>query len=215
MDKAMAFSAPTMASIQLTNIGKRFRYEWIFKKIDYQFELGTAYALLGGNGSGKSTLLQILTGSLTPSAGNIQYKLNQQIIEPENLFEHISWTAPAIEIIEEFTLVELIDFQANFKSFLHQLTTQQIIDLLSLPANKEIRYFSSGMKQRVKLALALLADTPFVFLDEPTTNLDEKGIEWYHQLIEEYTKKRLVIVASNQPHEYEFCQKNLNVLEYK
>ncbi len=213
MDKAT--DSPTTTFIQLNNIGKRFRYEWIFKKIDFRFELGIAYALLGGNGSGKSTLLQILAGSLTPSTGQLHYQFNGQTIEQENLFTHISWTAPAIELIEEFTLTELLQFQANFKPFLAILNTTHIIELLKLPTNKEIRYFSSGMKQRVKLALAILADTPFVFLDEPTTNLDTAGIEWYHQLIAQYTSNRLVVVASNQAHEYHFCQQELNVLLYK
>ena len=81
--------------------------------------------------------------------------------------------------------------------------------------NKLIRYFSSGMKQRVKLALAFCADTPLLMLDEPTANLDAQGSNWYLQLIEQFAAGRLTIICSNQPNEYAFCKNRLNLLDFK
>lgn len=94
---------------------------------------------------------------------------------------------------------------------------QKIIDLLQMEDSKHklLRYFSSGMKQRVKLALAFCADTPLLMLDEPTANLDTQGIDWYLQLIEKFAVNRLTLICSNQEHEYSFCQNRLNVLDYK
>lgn len=207
----------TSISIRLQTISKRYGYEWIFREVDYQFELGESYAILGGNGSGKSTLLQIISGYLMPSTGQLHYQINGQAVEVEKIFPYIAWAAPSIELMEEFTLQELLAFQAQFKPFLEGLTTPQIIEQLQLTSarNKEIRYFSSGMKQRVKLALAILADTPIILLDEPTSNLDQQAIAWYHQMIEQFAKKRLLIIASNQKHEYHFCTKQLWVKDFK
>ena len=71
------------------------------------------------------------------------------------------------------------------------------------------------MKQRVKLLLALGADVPLLLLDEPTTNLDEQGVEWYQALINKAATTQSVVVASNQPHEYAFCTQNIQVAAYK
>jgi ABC-type multidrug transport system ATPase subunit len=81
--------------------------------------------------------------------------------------------------------------------------------------NKQIRNYSSGMRQRVKLAQSIFSDVPVVLLDEPCTNLDAAGIQLYHQLINEYCKNRMVIVSSNDEVEYRFCNEKLNINDYK
>ena len=86
---------------------------------------------------------------------------------------------------------------------------------LEAAAKKQIRYYSSGMKQRIKLAQAVFSDTPVVLLDEPCTNLDLEGIELYHQLILNNCKGRLVIVSSNDIQEYSFCEEKISILDYK
>lgn len=203
--------------IELANIGRRFNREWIFKQVDYQFIQGESYAILGPNGSGKSTFLQVLAGNLSPSSGELNYFLNQAALEVGKVFEHLSIAAPYLELIEEFTLRELITYHFRFKKSIEGWDTNRIIKLLDLrqAENKEIRYFSSGMKQRTKLVLACCADTPLLFLDEPTSNLDAQGVEWYQQLINEFSKARLLIVCSNQPHEYNFCTNQLMIQDYK
>jgi ABC-type multidrug transport system ATPase subunit len=204
--------------ISLQNIAKRFRSEWIFRDLSFDFESGTRYAVLGHNGSGKSTLLQIISGHLTPSRGDIRFFLGDKLVDGGNLYRYMAYSAPYSDIIEEFTLREAVEFHQKFKPFINQMTTADFRSVLELPASawdKEIRFFSSGMKQRVRLALAVCADVPVLLLDEPTTNLDTQGVRWYRELIGRYTENRLVIVASNIQHDYDFCEVELDILVYK
>lgn len=203
--------------IILENISRRFNRDWIFRDVNYTFKDQQAYAILGANGSGKSTLLQVISGSLAPSSGDINYTLKGQPLAVENVFEQLSLAAPYLELIEEFSLMEMIDFHFGFKNYRSGMDKHAVIDLLGMKTSRHklIRYFSSGMKQRAKLALAFCADTPLLLLDEPTSNLDAQGITWYKSLINEFTKNRLTIVCSNQPHEYEFCEQQLNIQDYK
>jgi ABC-type multidrug transport system ATPase subunit len=203
--------------INLQNIGRRFNQDWIFRGIDYSFENNGSYAVLGSNGSGKSTLLQVLNGSLVPSSGIIKFFDGKQEIEAENIFNYLSLAAPYLEVIEEFSLNEMIDFHFKFKKYKVGIDKTALTDILNLAGsrNKLIKYFSSGMKQRLKLALAFCADTPMLMLDEPTSNLDTQGIDWYLSLIEKFSRDRLTIVCSNQEHEYSFCNNRLSIADYK
>lgn len=205
-------------SIELRGVGKRFRYEWIFKNIQQTFQQGQSFAILGPNGAGKSTLMKVLSGHLTPSVGQVFFSVDGKKIDTDEIYKHISYAAPYIELIEEFSLREALAFHAQFHPFQQGLTNKQMLDLLhfsTATADKQIKFFSSGMKQRLKLALALCSRTPFVLLDEPTTNLDQQGFEWYRQLIQDFAQHRLVIVASNVAHDYDFCQQKLSILNFK
>ncbi len=203
--------------IWLEDLGRRFNREWIFRKITYHFEQGNSYAVLGPNGSGKSTLLQIIAGNLSSSQGNINYFSATGKIAIEDVFKKLSWAAPYIELIEEFTLIELINFHFRFKPLLPGFDSKSVIGLLGLESskNKAIKFFSSGMKQRTKLALAFCADTPVLLLDEPTSNLDSTGVAWYLELVEQFAQERLLIICSNQESEYSFCRNRLHILDYK
>ncbi len=209
MDKKM--------KISLENIGRRFNRDWIFRGVDYTFVSGEIYAVLGPNGSGKSTLLQVLNGSLSPSAGKINYFIEDEPVEIDAVYKYLSLAAPYLELIEEFTLDEMIDFHFKFKSYTQGIKRNEVIELLAMPGgkNKLIKYFSSGMKQRLKLALAFCADTPMLMLDEPTSNLDTQGVDWYLNLVQKFAKNRLTIICSNQEHEYSFCDQRLNIADYK
>jgi len=203
--------------IILKNIGRRFNRDWIFRGIDYSFKRGNSYAILGPNGSGKSTLLQLILSSLSPSEGNISYLVNAQPVEVDNFFSLVSLAAPYQELVEEFTLRELIDFHFSFKALADDFDSKKLLALLELQTavDKEIRYFSSGMKQRTKLALACCAKTPVLLLDEPTANLDIKGLSWYQQLIKQFGGNKLLIICSNQAHEYDFCNHQLLIEQFK
>jgi ABC-type multidrug transport system ATPase subunit len=228
------------AQITLDDVGKRFRYEWIFRNLSMTFESGKTYALLGSNGSGKSTLMKILSGHLSPSSGKIAFTVEGKKQDEDTIYKHISYAAPYIELIEELTLTEMIGFHIKFKplskyrvsdfgfrnsgttlqNFIDKtLDTNDLIAILGFEKskNKEIRYFSSGMKQRLKLALAICSDSPILLLDEPTTNLDAQGVAWYRDLVKIYTEgaSRLTIVASNIEHDYNFCDKMLNIEDFK
>lgn len=204
-------------TISLQNIGRRFNRDWIFRGIDYTFSGDNSYAILGPNGSGKSTLLQVINGSLAPSTGKLGYNFNGVGIEVSDVFQHLSLAAPYLELIEEFTLSEVIDFHFKFKPYKAGFGRAEIVELLGMQSsrNKMIRYFSSGMKQRLKLALAFCADTPMLMLDEPTSNLDTQGVDWYLSLVEKYAANRLTIICSNQEHEYNFCRERLCIADYK
>jgi len=203
--------------ILLNNIGKRYQYDWIFRAIDCQFKAGQRYAILGPNGSGKSTLMRILSGHLTPSKGEIEFRENNVVVEKDAVYKRISYAAPYIELIEELTLKESIAFHRRFKPFISAVSEKDIMNLLGFEnaEQKQIRNFSSGMKQRFKLVLAICSQSSVILLDEPTTNLDQQGMDWYLELIERYAGDRLVIVASNVELDYRFCELRLNILDFK
>lgn len=203
--------------IILENIGRRFNREWIFRDVNYTFKSGNSYAVLGPNGSGKSTLLQVISGSLTPSVGNLLYQNDGKALDIEGAFNYISIAAPYLELIEEFTLQEQLDFHFKFKSYHDGLDAKQVLNLSGLgkSANKPIKFFSSGMKQRAKLVLAFCSISPILLLDEPASNLDTIGISWYHQLVEQLSGNRIIIICSNQENEYSFCKNFINITDYK
>ncbi len=203
--------------INLQNVGKRFNREWIFRNLSLELSSSSSYAITGPNGSGKSTLLQTIGGILQPSAGKLFYQLNETEISTEMVYRHLSFCAPYLDVIEEMTLVEFLTFHQKFKPFMKGIDSQKIIEHLGLQAaaEKQIRYYSSGMKQRVKLAQAIFSDTLILLLDEPCSNLDEEGISLYHTLIDLYCKERLVMVCSNDAVEYSFCKTELSMTAIK
>lgn len=203
--------------ILLSDAGKRYNREWIFRHLTYEFNTGNAYAITGNNGSGKSTLLQVIAGAVQHNEGKVDFLLDGTFIETEQHHRHLSIAAPYLELPEEMTLTEVLHFHQSFKPFLSSVTIASIIDILGLKqaAHKQIRYYSSGMKQRVKLAQAIFSDVPIILLDEPCSNLDTEGIALYHQLIQNYGGRRLLIISSNDEQEYSFCKEKLSVTNYK
>lgn len=203
-------------TISLANVGRRFNQEWIFRNVSYDFIPGEKYAILGPNGSGKSTLLSVLLGNLSPSEGILRYHSGAEI-QAEEIYKSISFAAPYLDLIEEFTLQETISFHFKFKRFYDGMNAESVLRLLGLEKSqdKALKYFSSGMKQRTKLALACCADTPMLLLDEPTSNLDKQGMAWYLQLIERFSANRMVIIGSNQESEYSFCNHFVHLTDYK
>jgi len=204
-------------SVQLTEAGKRFNRDWIFKKFNYTFNSGNSYVITGPNGSGKSTLLQCIAGSTQLSKGEIGFELHHIKMDPENTYQQIAIVAPYLELIEEMTATEFLQFHFSFKPLQQNITIPEILSRISLEkaAQKQIRYFSSGMKQRIKLAQAVFADTGVILLDEPCTNLDKTGYDLYHRLIEDFCGDKIVIVSSNDINEYDFCREKISIMDYK
>lgn len=201
--------------LELTNTGKRYNREWIFRHVNYEFLAGKRYAITGSNGSGKSTLLQVIAGSLTHNEGTVQLTVAGRLITDERHFQYISVAAPYLELIEEMTANEFLSFHQQFKPLV--VSKEEILSTINLEkaANKQIRYYSSGMKQRLKLAQAFFSQTPILLLDEPTTNLDADGIALYQQLITNHTQNKLVIISSNDFQEYNFCDEVVAIGQYK
>jgi ABC-type multidrug transport system ATPase subunit len=205
-------------TISLSDAGKRFNRDWIFRHFNYNFISGNSYAIVGPNGSGKSTLLQVISGAVGLSEGNIGSRQSSVVIpDAETVYQFISIAAPYLEVIEEMTATEFLAFHQNFKPLLPGLPINEIISAVGLEtaAHKQIRYYSSGMKQRIKLAQAIFSDVPVVLLDEPCTNLDSTGIALYQNLIAQYANNRLVIVSSNDEVEYGFCKERINMMLLK
>ena len=212
-------------TISLSDAGKRFNREWIFRHFTHTFETGQSYAITGPNGSGKSTLLQVISGSMMLNEGKINYSPNPDKnrgnntteLPTEAIYKSVSICAPYLEVVEEMTLKEFLEFHHGFKPFIAGISKETIMSAVGLEkaANKQIRYYSSGMKQRVKLAQCIFSDTAIVLLDEPCTNLDTEGIEMYHRLISNYCSNRLVLVSSNDEVEFKFCKERISILNYK
>lgn len=204
--------------IKFTEAGKRFNRDWIFRGLDFSFKPGKSYVILGGNGSGKSTLLKAALGYAPLSEGTIEFASDGKEIKQENAYKHFSFCSPYMELYEELSLTELADFHKGLKPFRKNLSSKDFISVIDLDraATKPVKYFSSGMKQRVRIGLALLSDSDCILLDEPVSNLDSKGVKWYQDLMEAERTDRTVLVASNHTEsEYFFCEEKLNIEDYK
>jgi ABC-type multidrug transport system ATPase subunit len=197
--------------------GKRFNRDWIFRNADLTFLPGRSYAITGSNGSGKSTLLQTLAGSMEVSEGKIEWRVNNTSIDANNIYSFLTISAPYVEVIEEMSAAEFLQFHQQFKPLIRNISISEILKLVGLEkaAKRQIRYYSSGMKQRVKLAQAIFSDAPLLLLDEPCTNLDVAGYELYHKLIKDYAKNKTIIVSSNDVNEFSFCEDVINIMDYK
>ncbi|WP_303311368.1 ABC transporter ATP-binding protein [Hymenobacter sp. BT730] len=202
--------------IEATGLGKRFHREWIFRGLTHRFAPGSATAILGPNGAGKSTLLNTLSGQLLSSEGTLTYTFQGRVIPVEELPPLLAYCAPYLELIEELTLTELLHFHTRFKPLRPGTTATRLIELMYLEKSRHklVRDFSSGMKQRLKLGLALYSHAPLLLLDEPTTNLDRTGIAWYQEHVQATLDGRLVLVSSNVPEEYAFCTEHLQITDF-
>jgi len=203
--------------IKVQQVGKRYLRSWIFRGIDLEFQGDRIYGLTGYNGSGKSTLLQILAGFLSPSEGEINFEEAGEAIKRDDIHKYLSFSSPYTELIEELTLEEHLKFHQKLRPFIDGLEADALMDLMELSDewDKQVRYFSSGMKQRLKLGLSILSNSSFILLDEPGSNLDSQSIQWYLNLIRTYRRDRLLIIASNTEEDLSLCQERISIESYK
>jgi|694.fasta_scaffold12750_6 ABC-type multidrug transport system ATPase subunit len=207
-----------MIAIQGSGLGKNFGKEWLFRNLSFQIHEGGRVVVLGPNGSGKSTLLQIVSGYMVPSEGSVSWSQNLALFPREKLFSTLSYSSPYLELFEELSPVELIEFQRVNKPFLNNLSATEILRIAELEryANRQVRFFSSGMKQRLKNALAILSDTSLLLLDEPCSNFDKDAVNWYKAVIEKFTAGKTIIVCSNhQSDEHFFCTQSIDVRHFR
>ncbi len=202
--------------IKLNDIGKKFAKRWLFRGVSFQIFSNQMIALTGHNGSGKSTLLQLIFGYQVPSEGSVDLIHQGAVVDVADRFRQMSFVAPYLELPEELSLMELLQYHFSFKNIRPGASFEALIAEAGLEGNEEkhIRYFSSGMKQRLKLLLAFNDTAPVLLLDEPTSNLDEKGILWYRQQLTIQRRLRTILIASNQPYEYEGCDAVLDVTAF-
>jgi len=207
-----------LTGISLNNIGKKFRDHWVFRGLSFQINKGDKVALNGHNGSGKSTLLQIIAGYVSPSEGSVTWNAASDPINTDDIFKHLVIAAPYLDLIDEFTLEENIDFFIRLKPIRKGLSKNDLIALTGIDKNTtgQFRYFSSGMKQKLRLTLAFTADTDLLLMDEPLSNLDQAGYKWYAEMAEKFSNGRTVLVCSNMvKDETYFCNRHLDIEEFK
>lgn len=201
--------------ISLEDLGKKFVNQWIFKGLNRELRQGHPTAVTGPNGSGKSTLLKIISGWMLPTRGKLYYRLEGREIPEEYYYRHIDYVAPYLELIEELSLSEFLDFHFTHKTLQAGMHLHDFLGKVYLAdeKNKFLKYFSSGMKQRLKLGLGFFSTSPILLLDEPTTNLDEKGKKWYSAHIRSLIDKKLIIIASNQEEDYFFTKNVISLAD--
>jgi ABC-type multidrug transport system ATPase subunit len=208
-----------VSKIKITTekLSKRFNREWIFRNLSVEFIAGQTVAITGPNGSGKSTLMHLLAGIIPQTSGAIIYTDASVQVDAEDLYKKISYAAPYMDLIEEFTLGEHLDFHFKNRRCRFNKSSRELAEMMYLEKafDKRVCDFSSGMKQRLKVALALYTDADIVFLDEPGSNLDEYAFKWYYESMRQLPVDALIFIASNNPHEYPSGSQILDIAAYK
>jgi ABC-type multidrug transport system ATPase subunit len=204
--------------ITLRAVTKAFGREVVLQDLDRTLPTGSRTVLLGPNGSGKSTLLQLIAGAVLPTRGEVIHRLGTGTIADGEVYRHVSIAAPYLNLYEELSLRRAIELHHRLKPLQPGLDAPAVARAAYLEhaLDKPIAQFSSGMKQRARLALAILSDTPLLLLDEPTGNLDAEGIAWFTRLVADHVRNRTLVVASNaQPQEHALCDQRIEVLNFK
>ncbi|MEX2597540.1 MAG: ATP-binding cassette domain-containing protein [Salibacteraceae bacterium] len=183
--------------IKASNIGKKYGRHWIFRNVSAVFEQGNVYPVIGNNGSGKSTFLQVISGFVTANEGKLSHVVNGGSIAVEQWYKHMTMATPYLDLFEELNVDETIYIHEKLKPLL--ISSEAIIAEIDLEnhRSKPLSTLSSGMRQRLKLALALYSDVSMILLDEPLTNLDKRWSEWYNEKIDVFKKERITIICSN------------------
>jgi ABC-type multidrug transport system ATPase subunit len=205
-----------MLEVRLQDVSRHFYYRWVFKNLSYVFQSPNWYSITGSNGSGKSTLPKVISGFLSPSKGSLAYAYNGAPIPVDGLYPYLSLAAPYMDLISEFSPEEQLSFHNTFKPLKNGYTINSILKATALSPHrkKAIRFFSSGMVQRLRLAQALYFDTSLLLLDEPTSHLDAQGVAWYQSVLKANCQDQCVVIASNNPDDYQECHYQLAMEDY-
>ncbi len=205
-------------SINIIDLKKTFGRRLIFNNVSFSLSGNSIFGITGANGSGKSTLIKIIAGINSPTTGKIIYTFNNKGIEFEKLHNFIGFVSPYLVLYDEFSAWENLNYFANIRDV--QFNKDKIEHLLNqfLLYNRKddlLKTYSSGMKQRMKFIFALMHSPKLILLDEPTSNLDDEGKESVYQIIENEGKNNIVIVASNEKSDLQFCKENLKLEDFK
>ena len=183
-----------MPALELDNVAMSYGRRTLFGGITVRVEPGETLVVTGANGAGKSTLLKIIAGLTRPEEG--------QVRRPSAS----GYAAPDVQLYAELTGDENLDFFRRLRG----LPPSSGVDLLSrvgLPASRgadPVGAYSSGMRQRLKLAVSLLGDPPLLVWDEPTLALDARGAEAVDTALAMHRRNGgLAVLATNNPVEAE------------
>ncbi|MEN9334041.1 MAG: hypothetical protein RLY35_1221 [Bacteroidota bacterium] len=199
--------------IRLTGLGKRFNGRWLFRHVKCQWKKGDRIAIIGSNGSGKSSLTAIIAGYMMPSEGDVVLCNNGQTIAEHEVWKHISWTSPALELPEQMSYLELFEQVKVMRGFHASFSMDKMEEWMGLTPfrNQPLKSFSSGMRQRVKLILAFAVQSDVLILDEPTAHLDQQGIAWFAALIKEAQQSFIFVASNSNADETFFCNQTFDV----
>lgn len=202
-------------ALHSVELGKRFGHRRLFNSLNFRLDAGETMAVTGANGSGKSTLLRILAGVLTPSAGRAELHVNGEPLDAEQHPLHVGFVAPYLNVYDGFTPRENLRFLARTRGLAHaELRVEETLDYVTLldRADDPVNTFSSGMKQRVKFAAAVLAEPPLLLLDEPSVNLDAAGLEMVGRVVTDQRRRQgLLVVATNIAQEAEGYDQEIRI----
>ena len=193
--------------LKLENVSKEFAGKRIFRDINFELKPGQSAAIVGPNGSGKTTLVRIICGLIRPSAGKVVYSVDGQVVDMLNVYKHIGLVGPYLELYEELTALENLLFFAKIKRVVDaREKIQALMAQMNLAGREkdEVKTYSSGMRQRLKYAFALLGDPRILILDEPTSNLDRDGIDRVYQIMEKQKKENILLVATNDEEDLKY-----------
>jgi ABC-type multidrug transport system ATPase subunit len=186
------------AGLKLEAAGKRYLRQWLFRNLSIELNSGDHLAVTGLNGSGKSTLLQILAGYVSLTEGNILFYKEGKMTEAGDWYKSIAAATPYMELPEELSLREILEFYATHKPLRYNNPLECAeIAMLDKFMDRPVKFFSSGMKQRLKLSMALASDVPVILLDEPVSNLDQHGVTWFRTLLDTLSPEKMLIICSN------------------
>ena len=201
-------------SLSVQSISKSFPGRPVLRSISFDANEHEIIGIAGRNGSGKSTLVKIIGGLLSPEKGTVTLSIGDTAIKSDDYYKHIGYVAPYVPVYDEFTPRELLRITAELRSIKwSDAETEQLMEQVSLTGRLEepSHGFSSGMMQRLRLATALQHKPSLLILDEPATNLDEQGIAIVQKIVEEQSRRGIVLFASNNAAELEWCGRIVNV----
>lgn len=202
-----------------SNLTKKYINKLVFKGVNFELVKGDSLAVTGCNGSGKSTLVKIISGLIKQSSGEIILTVNGKEIIQEKRFMHYGLISPYLNLYDELTAYENLKFfyKVKFNGGKDDEKIKDLLEKVKLINRKDdfVKDYSSGMKQRLKLAFSVLSNPAVLFMDEPRTNLDEEGISIAYKIAEEQKKRGILIIATNEKEDTGFCNKFLNVEDYK
>lgn len=197
-------------SLKITKLTRRFGHRSVFRDIDFECGPGTSVCITGPNGSGKSTLLKIIAGLLAPSSGNITFSIDEKETTAETKRRSVRLVSPEMNLYDELTGSENLRFLSSISGVpVSQEKIGTILNSVGLGERGDDFFgeYSSGMKQRLKLASALMSDPPLLLLDEPSSNLDHDGREFVYRVMQEQKSRGILVYATNEQDEQRFGDK--------
>lgn len=198
--------------LRAENLTKKFNRKVIFENINFELSQGSSTAITGRNGSGKSTLIKIIANLLSSSSGNLNISENSELVKKENFYRYIGFVSPYLNLYDEFTGKENLEIVADIRNIGHD-NIDNVLKRVGLfdRRNDLLKIYSSGMKQRLKIAFSILHNPQILLLDEPTSNLDTDGVGIVDDIAGEYKKNRILIIATNDAHEKSLCESEINL----